>query len=62
MPPYEAVKLGLTFPSGASVLREEVVEAIEPANRAAAKTAGVLAAVVGMAALLGKQGSGPPDG
>jgi carbon storage regulator len=58
----KTVKLGFTFPPEASVLREEVVEAIKLANRAAAKTAGALPAVVGMAAQLGKQGSGPPDG
>jgi carbon storage regulator len=58
----KTVKLGFTFPAEASVLREEVVEAIKLANRAAAKTAGALPAVVGMAAGLNKQGSGPPDG
>ena len=57
----KTVKLGFTFPPEASVLREEVVEAIKLANRAAAKTAGVLPAVVGMAARLDKQDSGPPD-
>jgi carbon storage regulator len=56
------VKLGFTFPAEASVLREEVVEAIKLANRAAAKTAGALPAVVGMAAGLNKEGAGPPDG
>ena len=44
------------------MLREEVVEAIKLANRAAAKTAGALPAIASMAARLGKQGSGPPDG
>jgi carbon storage regulator len=34
------VKLGFAFPPEASVLREEVVEAIKRANRAAARTAG----------------------
>jgi carbon storage regulator len=58
----KTVKLGFTFPAEASVLREEVVEAIKLANRAAAKTAGALPAVVGMAVRLEKQGSGPPDG
>jgi carbon storage regulator len=57
----KTVKLGFTFPPEASVLREEVVEAIKLANRAAAKTAGALPAVVGMAALLEKQGSGSSD-
>jgi carbon storage regulator len=56
------VKLGFTFPAEASVLREEVVEAIKLANRAAAKTAGALPAVVGMAAGRNKEGAGPPDG
>jgi carbon storage regulator len=56
------VKLGFTFPAEASVLREKVVEAIKLANRAAAKTAGALPAVVGMAAGLNKEGAGPPDG
>jgi carbon storage regulator len=56
------VKLGFTFPPEASVLREEVVEAIKLANRAAAKTAGALPAVVGMAVRLDKEPSGPPDG
>jgi hypothetical protein len=58
----KTVKLGFTFPAEASVLREEVVEAIKLANRAAAKTAGALPAVVGMAAALSKEGSGQPDG
>jgi carbon storage regulator len=58
----KTVKLGFTFPAAASVLREEVVEAIKLANRAAAKTAGALPAVVGMAAGLNQKGSGPPDG
>jgi carbon storage regulator len=57
----KAVKLGFTFPPEASVLREEVVEAIKLANRAAARTAGALPAVVGLAAQLEKQDSGPPD-
>jgi carbon storage regulator len=57
-----SVKLGFTFPPEASVLREEVVEAITLANRAAARTAGALPAVVGMAVRLEKQDSGPPDG
>jgi carbon storage regulator len=34
----KTVKLGFTFPSEATVLREEVVEAIKRANRAAADT------------------------
>ena len=55
----KAVKLGFTFPPEASVLREEVVEAIKLANRAAAKTAGALPAVVGMAAPAGEAGCGP---
>ena len=58
----KTVKLGFTFPPEASVLREEVVEAIKLANRAAARTADALPAVVGMAAGLGKQDPGPPDG
>jgi carbon storage regulator len=58
----KTVKLGFTFPPEASVLREEVVEAIKLANRAAAKTAGALPAVVSMAAGMSKEGSGPPDG
>ena len=58
----KTVKLGFTFPPEASVLREEVVEAIKLANRAAARAAGALPAVVGMAARLEKQDSGPPDG
>ena len=57
----KTVKLGFTFPPEASVLREEVVEAIKLANRAAAKTAGALPAVVGVAARLEKQDAGPPD-
>jgi carbon storage regulator len=56
------VKLGFTFPPDASVLREEVVEAIKLANRAAAKTAGALPAVVGMAVRLDEEPAGPPDG
>jgi carbon storage regulator len=56
-----SVKLGFTFPPEASVLREEVVEAIELANRAAANAAGALPAVVGMAARLERQDPGPPD-
>jgi carbon storage regulator len=56
------VKLGFTFPPEASVLREEVVEAIKLANRAAAKTAGALPVIASMAARLGKHDSGPPDG
>jgi carbon storage regulator len=55
------VKLGITFPPEASVLRQEVVEAIKLANRAAARTAGALPAVVGMAARLERQDSGAPD-
>jgi carbon storage regulator len=58
----KSVKLGFTFPAAASVLREEVVEAIKLANRAAARTAGALPAVASMAGRLEKQGSGPPDG
>ena len=57
----KTAKLGFTFPPEASVLREEVVEAIKLANRAAAKTAGALPAVVGMAARLEKQDAGPSD-
>ena len=57
----KTVKLGFTFPPEASVLREEVVEAIKLANRAAARTAGALPAAVGMAAQLEKQGSGASD-
>jgi carbon storage regulator len=57
----KTVKLGFTFPPEASVLREEVVEAIELANRAAANAAGALPAVVGMAARLERQDPGPPD-
>jgi carbon storage regulator len=57
----KTVKLGFTFPAEASVLREEVVEAIKLANRAAARTAGALPAVVGMAARLEKRDSGTPD-
>jgi carbon storage regulator len=56
----KAVKLGFTFPPEASVLREEVVEAIKLANRAAARTAGALPAVVGTAARLDEPE--PPDG
>ena len=55
------VKLGFAFPPEASVLREGVAEAIELANRAAARTAGALPTVVGMAARLEKQDSGSPD-
>jgi carbon storage regulator len=58
----KTVKLGFTFPPEASVLREEVVEAIKLANRAAARTAGALPAVVGMAARPAEPGSEPPDG
>ena len=58
----KTVKLGFTFPPEASVLREEVVEAIKLANRAAARTAGALPAVVGMAARLAEPGSESPDG
>lgn len=58
----KSVKLGFTFPPEASVLREEVVEAIKLANRAAARAAGALPVVVGMAARLENQDSGPPDG
>jgi carbon storage regulator len=58
----KSVKLGFTFPPEASVLREEVVEAIKLANRAAARTAAALPAAASMAARLEKQGSGPPDG
>jgi carbon storage regulator len=57
----KGVKLGITFPPEASVLRQEVVEAIKLANRAAARTAGALPAVVGMAARLERQDSGAPD-
>jgi carbon storage regulator len=57
----KSVKLGFTFPPEASVLREEVVDAIKLANRAAAKTAGALPGVVGMAVRLEKQGSRPSD-
>jgi len=57
----KTVKLGFTFPAEASVLREEVVEAIKLANRAAARTAGALPAIVGMATRLEKQDTGPPD-
>ena len=57
----KTVKLGFTFPPEASVLREEVVEAIKLANRAAARTAGALPAIVGMATRLEKQDTGPPD-
>ena len=56
------VKLGFAFPPEASVLREGVAEAIELANRAAAKAAGALPAAIGMAARVEKQGPGPPDG
>lgn len=55
----KSVKLGFTFPPEASVLREEVVESIKLANRAAARTAGALSGVVGG---LRKQRSQPPDG
>lgn len=58
----KTVKLGFTFPPEASVLREEVVEAIKLANRAAAKTAGALPALVSMAARPEEHGSGPSDG
>jgi carbon storage regulator CsrA len=58
----KTVKLGFTFPPEATVLREEVVESIKQANRAAAETAGALPAVVGMVARLPKERSGPPDG
>jgi carbon storage regulator len=58
----KTVKLGFTFPPEASVLREEVVEAIKLANRAAAKTACALPALANIAARPGKEGSGPPDG
>jgi carbon storage regulator len=58
----KTVKLGFTFPPEASVLREEVVEAIKLANQAAARTAGALPAVVGMAARPAEPGSEPPDG
>lgn len=58
----KTVKLGFTFPPEASVLREEVVESIKLANRAAARTAGALSGVVGAAARLRKQRSQPPDG
>jgi carbon storage regulator len=58
----KTVKLGFTFPPEASVLREEVVEAIKLANRAAARTAGALPAVAGLATRLEKRDSGPPDG
>ena len=58
----KTVKLGFTFPPEASVLREEVVEAIKLANRAAARTAGALPTAASMAARLEKRGSGPRDG
>lgn len=38
----KTVKLGFTFPPEASVLREEIVEAVEHANRAALATVGAL--------------------
>jgi carbon storage regulator len=38
----KTVKLGFTFPPEASVLREEIVEAVEQANRAALATVGDL--------------------
>jgi hypothetical protein len=55
------VKLGFAFPPEASVLREEKWK------RSSWRTErppglGALAAVVGMAARLEKQGSGSPDG
>jgi len=56
----KTVKLGFTFPSDASVLREEVVEAIKLANRAAARTAGALTEVVGVR--LAEGAPEPPDG
>jgi carbon storage regulator len=58
----KTVKLGFAFPPEASVLREEVVEAIKLANRAAARTAGALPAVAGMAGAPDRRGSGAPDG
>jgi len=41
----KTVKLGFTFPPEATVLREEVFEAIKQANRAALETARALPAV-----------------
>jgi carbon storage regulator len=43
----KTVKLGFTFPPEATVLREEVVEAIERANRAAAEALRSLPPVTG---------------
>jgi carbon storage regulator len=43
----KTVKLGFTFPPEATVLREEVVEAIERANRAAAEALRSLPPVAG---------------
>jgi carbon storage regulator len=43
------VKLGLTFPPDASVLREEVFEAIKQANQAALAAVQALPAVTGPA-------------
>jgi carbon storage regulator len=43
------VKLGVTFPPDASVLREEVFEAIKQANRAALGAVQALPAVAGSA-------------
>jgi carbon storage regulator len=58
----KTVKLGFTFPPEASVLREEVVESVKLANRAASRTAGALSGMVGAAPRLAKQSSEPPDG
>lgn len=58
----KTVKLGFTFPPEASVLREEVVESIKLANRAAARTAGALTGVVAAPASLGRPATEPPDG
>ena len=41
------VKLGFNFPDGASVLREEVFEAVKEANEAAVGSAAVLPEVIG---------------
>jgi carbon storage regulator len=45
----KTVKLGFTFPPEASVLREEVFEAIKEANRAALETARALPTIGGPA-------------
>jgi carbon storage regulator len=54
----KSVKLGFTFPPEATVLREEVVEAIKQANRAALETARALPAAGGPTAV-GPAASGP---